>query len=153
MDLSSNFRIFAFYNQRMNVPLMGVCYQLTNSQLHQKTNSFSPTAIAHWIHFLFSNLIMLQRLDTNNLVSVDTKELSKLSISMSASNTFVSDLVELAQLRKMFHSIYINITNQFTADIYNQIVWFVTTEKQIIERTRGGFFQHLSNHQNTIEDR
>ncbi|TFH88878.1 damage-inducible protein DinB, partial [Vibrio ouci] len=40
MDLSSNFRMLALYNQRMNKQLLGVCSELTHEQLRQNTNSF-----------------------------------------------------------------------------------------------------------------
>ncbi|GAB7219595.1 DinB family protein [Vibrio comitans] len=147
MDLSSNFRILALYNQRMNDKLMEVCNQLTYGQLHQNTNSFFPTVMAHWNHILFGDLIMLQRLVANNLVSIDTKELNQLPTSKSTSDIFVSDLSELVKLRKTVDLIYIDITNQFTADSYNQLVRYTTTEEQVIERTVGEFCQHLFNHQ------
>ncbi len=61
MDLSSNFRMLARYNQRMNNQLLSACQQLTDEQLHQNTNAFFPSVMAHWNHILFGDLIMLRR--------------------------------------------------------------------------------------------
>ncbi|MCP3699683.1 MAG: damage-inducible protein DinB [Aliivibrio sp.] len=147
MDLSSNFRMLASYNQRMNKQLLSVCNELTHRQLHQNTDSFFPTIMAHWNHILFGDLIMLQRLVANDLVSVDASVLEKLPVSKSVSDTFASDLNELSELREFIDSIYIDITNQFSADSCNQIVRYRTTEGQVIERTVGEFCQHVFNHQ------
>ncbi|KAB2826470.1 DinB family protein [Aliivibrio finisterrensis] len=147
MDLSSNFRMLASYNQRMNKQLLGVCNELTHEQLHQNTDSFFPTIMAHWNHILFGDLIMLQRLVANDLVSVDATVLEKLPVSKSVSDIFASDLNELSELREFIDSIYIDITNQFSADSCNQIVRYRTTEGQVIERTVGEFCQHVFNHQ------
>ncbi|MFA0442996.1 damage-inducible protein DinB [Vibrio sp. 10N.286.49.C2] len=147
MDLSSNFRMLALYNQRMNKQLVGVCRKLTHEQLHQNINSFFPTIMAHWNHILFGDLIMLQRLVANELVTVEATVLDKLPVSKSVSDTYASNLDELSELRELVDSIYIKITNQFTADSCNQIVRYTTTEGQIIERTVGEFCQHVFNHQ------
>ncbi|EMI4157453.1 DinB family protein [Vibrio parahaemolyticus] len=147
MDLSSNFRMLALYNQRMNRQLLGVCSKLTHEQLHQNTNSFFPTIMAHWNHILFGDLIMLQRLAANELVSIEATVLEKLPVSKSVSDTFASNLDELSELRELVDSIYIEITNQFTADCCNQIVRYTTTEGRVIQRTVGEFCQHIFNHQ------
>lgn len=147
MDLSSNFRMLALYNQRMNKQLLDVCSQLSHEQLHQKTNSFFPSIMAHWNHILFGDLIMLQRLIANQLVSVDAAVLDRLPTSKSITDTFASHLSELVQLRDLVDSIYIDITNNFTAENCNQIVGYTTTEGQLIEKTVGEFCQHIFNHQ------
>ncbi len=147
MDLSSNFRMLALYNQRMNKQLLAVCSKLTHKQLHQNTSSFFPTIMAHWNHILFGDLIMLQRLVVNELVSVEATVLAKLPVSKSVSDTFASNLDELSELRELVDSIYIEITNQFTSKSYSQIVRYTTTEGLVIERTVGQFCQHIFNHQ------
>ncbi|EOV0137973.1 DinB family protein [Vibrio parahaemolyticus] len=131
----------------MNKQLLEVCSKLTHEQLHQNTSSFFPTIMAHWNHILFGDLIMLQRLVANELVSVELTVLDTLPVSMSVSDTFASNLYELAELRELVDSIYIEITNQFTASSCNQVVKYTTTEGQIIERTVGEFCQHIFNHQ------
>ncbi|WP_087022316.1 DinB family protein [Thaumasiovibrio subtropicus] len=147
MDLSSNFRMLALYNQRMNKQLLHVCSKLTHEQLHQNTHAFFPTIMAHWNHLLFGDLIMLQRLVDNELVAVEPAVLEKLPISQSVSDTFVSNLDELFALRALVDSIYIDITNQLSADSCHQVVSYTTTEGQKIERTVGEFCQHIFNHQ------
>ncbi|WP_373959521.1 DinB family protein [Vibrio gigantis] len=147
MDLSSNFRMLALYNQRMNKQLLNVCSMLTYEQLHQNTNSFFPTIMAHWNHILFGDLIMLQRLVANELVSVEPTVLDQLPVSKLVSDTFASNLDELYELRELVDSIYIEITNQFSAGSCNQVVRYTTTEGQVINRTIGEFFQHIFNHQ------
>lgn len=147
MDLSSNFRMLALYNQRMNKQLLDVCRQLSHERLNQKTNSFFPSIMAHWNHILFGDLIMLQRLIANQLVSVDAAVLDRLPTSKSITDTFASNLNELVQLRDLVDSIYIDITNNFTAENCHQTVSYTTTEGQLIERTVGEFCQHIFNHQ------
>lgn len=147
MDLSSNFRMLALYNQRMNKQLLNVCSTLTYEQLHQNTNSFFPTIMAHWNHILFGDLIMLQRLVANELVSVEPTVLDQLPVSKLVSDTFASNLDELYELRELVDSIYIEITNQFSAGSCNQVVRYTTTKGQVIDRTVGEFFQHIFNHQ------
>ncbi len=147
MDLSSNFRMLALYNQRMNKQLLNVCSTLTYEQLHQNTNSFFPTIMAHWNHILFGDLIMLQRLVANELVSVEPTVLEQLPVSKLVSDTFAANLDELYELRELVDSIYIEITNQFSAGSCNQVVRYTTTEGQVINRTIGEFFQHIFNHQ------
>ncbi|MGF1802311.1 DinB family protein [Vibrio gigantis] len=147
MDLSSNFRMLALYNQRMNNQLLNVCSTLTYEQLHQNTNSFFPTIMAHWNHILFGDLIMLQRLVANELVSVEPTVLEQLPVSKLVSDTFASNLDELYELRELVDSIYIEITNQLSAGSCNQVVRYTTTEGQVIDRTVGEFFQHIFNHQ------
>ncbi|MBF4302675.1 DinB family protein, partial [Vibrio anguillarum] len=81
------------------------------------------------------------------LVSVEATVLKKLPVSKSVSDTFASNLDELSELRELVDSIYIEITNQFTADSCNKIVRYTTTEGQVIQRTVGEFYQHIFNHQ------
>lgn len=147
MDLSSNFRMLALYNQRMNQQLLGVCRQLSDEQLHQDTHSFFPTIMAHWNHILFGDLIMLQRLVANQLVSVETCVLDKIPVSKSVSDTFAANLDELAALRELVDAIYIDITQQLSAQSCRKIVRYTTTEGQVIEKSVGEFCQHVFNHQ------
>ncbi|MDV5170073.1 DinB family protein [Photobacterium rosenbergii] len=147
MDLSSNFRMLALYNQRMNTQLLGVCRQLSHEQLYQDTESFFPSIMAHWNHILFGDLIMLQRLVTNDLVSVDAAVLDKLPVSRSVNDTFASNLDDLVQLRERVDSIYIDITSNLTSDSCNRIVRYTTIDGQKMERMVGEFLQHLFNHQ------
>lgn len=147
MDLSSNFRMLALYNQRMNKQLLAVCRQLTDEQLHQNTNAFFPTIMAHWNHILFGDLIMLQRLVANDLVSVEVSTLTQLPVAKSVSDAFASNLDEFSELRELVDSIYIDITHQFTAESCNQMVTYTTTEGQVIRRSVGEFCQHVFNHQ------
>ena len=147
MDLSSNFRMLALYNQRMNKQLLGACSKLTHEQLHHNTRSFFSTIMAHWNHILFGDLIMLQRLVANDLVSVEATVLEMLPVPKSVSDTFASNLEELSELRELVDSIYLEITDQLTAESCNQIVSYTTTEGQMIERIVGEFFQHVFNHQ------
>lgn len=147
MDLSSNFSMLALYNQRMNTQLLAVCNQLTHEQLHQNTDSFFPSVMAHWNHILFGDLIMLQRLIANELVSVETSVLKKLPTAKKVTDTFATNLDELVQLRELVDSVYIDMTNNFTADSCKEIVRYKTTEGQVIKRTVGEFCQHIFNHQ------
>lgn len=71
MDLPSNFRMLAIYNQRMNNQLLHACKKLTNEQVYYNTNAFFPSVMAHWNHILFGDLIMLRRLIANNIVEVN----------------------------------------------------------------------------------
>lgn len=68
-------------------------------------------------------------------------------VPKSISDTFASNLEELSELRELVDSIYLEITDQLTAESCNQIVSYTTTEGQMIERIVGEFFQHVFNHQ------
>ncbi len=147
MDLPSNFRMLALYNQRMNKQLLGVCQNLTVEELHQDTQAFFPSIMAHWNHILFGDLIMMQRLVANNLVEIDTELLKQLPKSKSVHDTFANTLEELIPLRDLVDKIYIKITEGFDAERCSAIVRYTTTEGQLIERTVGEFCQHVFNHQ------
>jgi uncharacterized damage-inducible protein DinB len=147
MDLPSNFRMLALYNQRMNQQLLSVCKQLTQKQLHQETKAFFPSIMAHWNHIMFGDLIMLQRLVANDVVSVDVLVLQQLPIAKSVNDIFASTLDELMPLRSLLDSVYIDVTDSFTASRCKQVVTYTTTEGKIIERSVGAFCQHIFNHQ------
>ena len=147
MDLSSNFRILAVYNQRMNQQLISVCEQLSYEQLHSETNSFFPTVMAHWNHILFGDLIMLQRLVANDMVSMDSQVLELLPTAKSVDDIFVETLDELRSIRKTVDEIYVQITAEFGNTDYDREVCYVTTEGQELVRNLGEFCQHIFNHQ------
>jgi uncharacterized damage-inducible protein DinB len=147
MDLSSNFRMLALYNQRMNKQLLAVCEQLSSEQLNKETNSFFPTIMAYWNHILFGDLIMLTRLINNGLVNVDLLVLSKLPVASSANDTFASNLKDLRLLRSTVDEIYVTITQSFTSEICSKVVRYITTEGDVLEKTVGEFCQHIFNHQ------
>lgn len=138
MDLSSNLRMLALYNQRMNQQLLTVCEPLSVEQLHQQTQSFFPSVMAHWSHILFADLIMLQRLVDNDLVNVDPAVLKTLPKSKSVNDQFVSNMDELKSLR-----VVIDLTDLDCS----KIVRYTTTEGRLIERKTGEFYQHIFNHQ------
>ncbi|MGF1684256.1 DinB family protein [Photobacterium minamisatsumaniensis] len=147
MDLSSNFRMLALYNQRMNQQLLAVCAQLSPEQIQQETHSFFPNIMAYWNHILFGDLIMLQRLIANEVVDIESLELDQLPVAKSVNDSFVSTVEELRELRARVDSIYISITHAITADICCQLVRYTTTEGHVIERNVGEFCQHIFNHQ------
>ncbi|MCG3862724.1 MULTISPECIES: DinB family protein [unclassified Photobacterium] len=147
MDLSSNFRMLARYNQRMNNQLLSACKQLTDEQLYQNTNAFFPSVMAHWNHILFGDLIMLRRLIANNIVEVNSEILEQLPVAKRINDTFVTTMDELSQLRTLVDTVYIDITKGFTASTCNEIVKYTTTDGQVIERYVGEFCQHIFNHQ------
>ncbi|MGF1908339.1 DinB family protein [Vibrio kasasachensis] len=147
MDLSSNFRMLALYNQRMNQQLLTVCEPLSMEQLHQQTQSFFPSVMAHWNHILFADLIMLQRLVDNDLVSVDPAVLKTLPKSKSVNDQFVSNMDELKSLRVLIDLIYLQIMADLTDLDCSKIVRYTTTEGRLIERKTGEFYQHIFNHQ------
>ncbi len=147
MDLSSNFRMLAHYNQRMNNQLLSACQQLTDEQLHQNTNAFFPSVMAHWNHILFGDLIMLRRLIANNIVEVDAEVLQQLPVAKKINDTFVTTMDELSALRGLVDTVYIEITQAFTSSTCGEIVKYTTTAGQLIERNVGEFCQHIFNHQ------
>ncbi|PHZ60378.1 damage-inducible protein DinB [Photobacterium leiognathi] len=147
MDLSSNFRMLAHYNQRMNNQLLSACQQLTDEQLHQNTNAFFPSVMAHWNHILFGDLIMLRRLIANNIVEVDAEVLQQLPVAKKINDTFVTTMDELSALRGLVDTVYIEITQAFTPSTCGEIVKYTTTTGQLIERNVGEFCQHIFNHQ------
>ncbi|WP_318455264.1 DinB family protein [Photobacterium leiognathi] len=147
MDLSSNFRMLAHYNQRMNNQLLSACQQLTDEQLHQNTNAFFPSVMAHWNHILFGDLIMLRRLIANNIVEIDADVLQQLPVAKKINDTFVTTMDELSVLRGLVDTVYIEITQAFTPSTCGEIVKYTTTAGQLIERNVGEFCQHIFNHQ------
>ncbi len=147
MDLSSNFKALALYNQRMNKQLLKVCKELSYDQLHQETHSFFPTVAAHWNHILFGDLIMLQRLVANNFVVIEHSVLEKLPTAKSVNDTFSSTISEIQIIRNVVDSLYLKITETFTSADFIKIVKYTTTEGYVIERTVGEFLQHIFNHQ------
>ncbi|WP_318400404.1 DinB family protein [Photobacterium leiognathi] len=147
MDLSSNFRMLAHYNQRMNNQLLSACQQLTDEQLHQNNNAFFPSVMAHWNHILFGDLIMLRRLIANNIVEVDAEVLQQLPVAKKINDTFVTTMDELSALRGLVDTVYIEITQAFTPSTCREIVKYTTTAGLLIERNVGEFCQHIFNHQ------
>ncbi len=147
MGLSSNFRMLAVYNQRMNDQLLKVCEKLSSDQLHQETGSFFSSVMSYWNHLLFGDLIMLQRLIATDLACIDTRILESLPIAKSVNDTFVSSLEELKELRSRVDDIYIQITQEFEEGDCERIVRYITTEGTKIERNVGEFCQHIFNHQ------
>lgn len=147
MDLSSNFRMLARYNQRMNQQLLAVCEKLCPDQLQQQTHSFFPNVMAYWNHIMFGDLIMLQRLIANDLVSLDKNSLEGLPVAKSVNDTFVSTINELRILRAQVDNVYLQITQSITDATCAKVVKYTTTEWENIERNVGEFFQHIFNHQ------
>ncbi|MDC5852912.1 DinB family protein [Vibrio europaeus] len=147
MDLSSNFRMLALYNQRMNQQLLSVCEQLSPQRLNQETHSFFPSVMAHWNHILFSDLIMLQRLVTNQIHVLEPQQVETLPTAKAINDTFVTNLEELKRLRSLVDQIYIDMTKNFTADTCKEIVVYTTTEGGEMRRNVGEFCQHIFNHQ------
>ncbi|QJY36566.1 damage-inducible protein DinB [Vibrio europaeus] len=147
MDLSSNFRMLALYNQRMNQQLLSVCEQLSPQRLNQETHSFFPSVIAHWNHILFGDLIMLQRLVTNQIHVLEPQQVETLPTAKAINDTFVTNLEELKRLRSLVDQIYIDMTKNFTADTCKEIVVYTTTEGGEMRRNVGEFCQHIFNHQ------
>tara|TARA_Y100001956_G_scaffold22734_1_gene22376 strand:- start:312 stop:854 length:543 start_codon:yes stop_codon:yes gene_type:complete len=147
MDLPSNFKMMAAYNQRVNQQLLDVCASLSSQKLLQEHGSFFPSIMAHWNHILFGDLIMLQRLVENGLVTIDAKLLASLPRSTRVNDTFVSSYEELVELRNKVDNIYLDITAMWTVDDMWKAVQYTTTEGQKIERTLGEFVQHIFNHQ------
>jgi len=147
MDLSSNFRMLALYNQRMNNQLMDVCSGLTVEQLHEETHSFFSSVMSYWNHILFGDLIMLRRLIDNQVVNVDKSMFSNLPVAKSVNDTFVSNLEELIPLRRVVDDIYVQITKSFDENTCHKIVRYTTTEGHILEKNAGEFCQHIFNHQ------
>lgn len=123
MDLSSNFRMLALYNQRMNQQLLGICEQLSPQQLNQETHSFFPSVMAHWNHILFGDLIMLQRLVTNQIHRLTPQQVDALPIAKAVDDTFVTNIEELKALRSLVDQIYIDMTKDFTAETCGQTVF------------------------------
>ncbi|EHA1126866.1 DinB family protein [Vibrio pacinii] len=147
MDLPSNFKIFARYNQRMNDQLMRVCEQLTTQQLHQPTGAFFPTVMDHWNHLLFGDLIMLRRLVDNGVVNIDAQTLASLPVARTVNDSFASNLTELRALRALVDRIFLDFTHELTPEMCNRPIRYTTTEGQVLERDLGAFCQHLFNHQ------
>ncbi len=147
MDLSSNLRMLACYNQRMNNQLLDVCQQLSEEQLHQDRQAFFPSIMAHWNHILFGDLIMLQRLVDNEIVTIDPQLLAELPTSKRITDTFVTTMDELRTLRTKVDDIYLTMTKNFTDQDCNKTVRYITTAGQVIERRVGEFCQHVFNHQ------
>ncbi|MDA9556047.1 damage-inducible protein DinB [Vibrio sp.] len=147
MGLLSNFKMLARYNQRMNQQLLDVCSRLTHEQLHKNMGSFFPTVMAHWNHILFGDVIMLNRLVANNLVSIENSVLEQLPVPQSTGDTFASNLEEFIPIRTLIDSIYVDVMDGFTMESGQCIVQYTTTEGQAIQKTMGEFCQHLFNHQ------
>ncbi|MCK6264159.1 damage-inducible protein DinB [Vibrio sp. ZSDE26] len=147
MDLASNFRMLARYNQRMNAQLLDVCQQLTSEQLHQDTHAFFPSVMNHWNHILFGDLIMLQRLSANKIVTIDESLQKSLPVATGIHDTFTNNLDELLPLRAKVDQIYIEMTQGFNATTCTKIVRYTTTEGNTIEKNVGEFCQHIFNHQ------
>ncbi|MDC5840597.1 DinB family protein [Vibrio europaeus] len=147
MDLSSNFRMLALYNQRMNQQLLSVCEQLRPQQLNQDTHSFFPSVMAHWNHILFGDLIMLQRLVANQIHRLTPQQVDALPIAKAVDDTFVTSIEELKVLRSLVDQIYIDMTKGFTAKTCEQTVVYTTIEGGEMRRNVGEFCQHIFNHQ------
>ncbi|MCG9582198.1 DinB family protein [Vibrio tubiashii] len=147
MDLSSNFRMLALYNQRMNQQLLSVCEQLSSQQLNQETHSFFPSVMAHWNHILFGDLIMLQRLVTNQIHRLTPQQVNALPIAKAVDDTFVTSIEELKALRSLVDQIYIDMTKNFTVETCAKTVVYITTEGGEMKRNVGEFCQHIFNHQ------
>ncbi|MGF1697277.1 damage-inducible protein DinB [Vibrio lamellibrachiae] len=147
MDLPSNFRMLARYNQRMNTQLLNVCEQLTDVQLHQDTHAFFPSVMNHWNHVLFGDLIMLQRLVSNQIVQLDGRLQQSLPIATRIHDTFAEDMNSLKSLREKVDRIYIDMAQGFDSDTCSKIVRYTTTEGNTIEKNVAEFCQHIFNHQ------
>ncbi|AIW14406.1 DinB family protein [Vibrio tubiashii] len=147
MDLSANFRMLALYNQRMNQQLLSVCEQLSSQQLNQETHSFFPSVMAHWNHILFGDLIMLQRLITNQIHQLTPQQVNALPIAKAVDDTFVTSIEELKALRSLVDQIYIDMTKGFNAETCAKTVVYITTEGGEMRRNVGEFCQHIFNHQ------
>ncbi|MEZ8823905.1 DinB family protein [Vibrio amylolyticus] len=147
MDLPSNFRMLARYNQRMNAQLLDVCEQLTVQQLNQDTRSFFPTIMDYWNHILFGDLIMLQRLISNEIVNLDRETKRRLPKATRVNDTFVKDIPSLKRLRSDVDQIYVNMTQDFEIQTCTKKVSYTTTDGRVIEKNVGEFCQHIFNHQ------
>ncbi|HIF5802542.1 damage-inducible protein DinB [Vibrio parahaemolyticus] len=147
MDLPSNLRMFARYNQRMNDQLMRVCEQLTPQQLHQPTGAFFPTVMDHWNHLLFGDLVMLRRLVDNGVIDIDAQTLASLPVAHTVNDSFACNLVELRALRVLVDRIFLDFTRELTPEICDQQLRYSTTEGQTLTPIVGAFCQHLFNHQ------
>ncbi|PSW10764.1 damage-inducible protein DinB [Photobacterium sanctipauli] len=147
MDLPSNFRMMALYNQRMNNQLMDVCESLTDEQLHAETHSFFSSVMSYWNHILFGDLIMLRRLIDNNIAQIEPVLLSQLPVATAVNETFVSNLKELKSLRQLVDSIYVEFTKSLHPNTCRQVVRYTTTEGGVLERNVAEFCQHIFNHQ------
>lgn len=147
MDLPSNFRMLARYNQRMNAQLLEACQQLTEQQLNQDTHSFFPSIMNYWNHILFGDLIMLQRLVSNNIVTLNEATKERLPKASRINDVFVEEFEALKSLRSDVDQIYINMTLDFDVQTCTKIVSYTTTAGQVIEKNVGEFCQHIFNHQ------
>ncbi|WP_252179457.1 DinB family protein [Endozoicomonas sp. 4G] len=147
MKLSSNFRMLALYNQRMNKQLLSVCGRLTKEQLHKETHSFFSSVMSYWNHILFGDLIMLRRLAENRLVDIEEEVLSSLPVAKSVNDTFANSLKELIPLRERVDEIYVQFANSLDEDKCCKTVRYTTTEGSTLEKNVGEFCQHIFNHQ------
>ncbi|WP_394209550.1 DinB family protein [Enterovibrio calviensis] len=147
MDLQSNFRMMARYNQRINTNLLGVCRQLSDEQLNQDVHAFFPSVLDHWNHIMFGDLIMLQRLAANHVAGLDESSLDGMPISRAINDTFAPSLDEFMPLRAKLDVIILSMVEHLTEDVTSTPFTYTNTEGKSLTKLVGEYCQHLFNHQ------
>ncbi|MEZ9524127.1 DinB family protein [Enterovibrio norvegicus] len=147
MELQSNFRMMARYNQRINQQLLAVCGTLTREQLTEDTHSFFPSILDYWNHILFGDLIMLQRLAASGVAGLNASSLEGLPVSKGIHDTFATDLKTLIPLRQRVDSIILDMVENLTNDVTSLPFHYTNTEGVKMTKLVGEYCQHLFNHQ------
>ncbi|MGF1704720.1 DinB family protein [Enterovibrio baiacu] len=147
MELQSNFRMMARYNQRINQQLLTVCGTLTHEQLTEDTHSFFPSILDYWNHILFGDLIMLQRLAACHVAGLSTSTLEGLPVSKGIHDTFATHFDTLVPLRQRVDHVILEMVENLTDDVTSQPFHYTNTEGVKLTKLVGEYCQHLFNHQ------
>ncbi|WP_028022428.1 DinB family protein [Enterovibrio calviensis] len=147
MELQANLRMMARYNQRINSNLLDICGHLSEDQLNQNTHAFFPSALDHWNHIMFGDLIMLQRLAANNVGGLDDTSLAGFPVSRKVDDTFATTLSGFIPLRHQLDAIICEMVEHLTDEVTSEPFHYTNTEGQRLTKLVGEYCQHLFNHQ------
>lgn len=147
MNLITNLRMLARYNQEINTQLLHCCTRLSTEELNRETHSFFPDIISYWNHLLFGDLILLARLANNNLANFSSDELKGFPQPISPTDSYFQNIDDIIDTRTRLDLLIIKFFNELTELECEKIMTYKTTEGELVCKPVALICQHIFNHQ------
>ncbi|MZI93774.1 damage-inducible protein DinB [Vibrio sp. CAIM 722] len=144
MDVASNFKIIARYNQRMNLQLLSTCRSLSPAQLNRDTRSYFSSIFDMWNHMIVADRLMLQRLADNHIIIT---EKSLQSLELDEVNWPETDLDNLVGIRESIDHLIVDFSHCLTPEDCQKSLTYVTENAVTVTFTVNEFLLHWGNHQ------
>jgi uncharacterized damage-inducible protein DinB len=131
----------------MNAQLLACCRNLPDDKLAEDTKTFFPSIISYWNHLMFGDLIMMNRLASNEIGSLTVADLAIFPKPVSTQDTYFDNLSDIGNARHNIDTLIFEWCSTLTAKDCEQILTYRTTEGHKLSRRASDIIQHMFNHE------